>query len=272
MCGNIDLIDGMKMLLKEKYCSCFYLKFFLFIITIGISSLACKTFTTPFTEFIYPTETEGIKSRLPKKATQTVIDLNDNESNLEDENKTPRDTALRDLIKTPGSEEQLNAIIRGYFTPTGEFTSESLPLATATITPETNQPTIDQAIFTPFVTNTPVDLPAWIDSELRASDPSQVKLNSGKYQFIEFFAFWCGTCQALAPEIHNLEEKYTENIIFTYLDIDDPSNEYFMKKLRFEKEPHFILVDGEGNKQKEWIGHVTYEELFEIFKEIANSN
>jgi len=223
----------------------------------------------PIEALLSPSATAGIKERIPKKATQTAVELEVNGAGVENAIKIPRGTNIRNLNKTPGVEDELNAIIRGFFTPTGEFIIENIPVIISTITPMGNQAAITQTAVMPETTSTPVELPDWIKSELRASDPTRVKLNSGKYQFFEFFAFWCGACQALAPEIQNLEEKYGGDIIFTYLDIDDPANEFFKKELRFQKEPHFILVDGEGKNQKEWVGFVSYQELVEIFEAIS---
>lgn len=252
-----------------KYYSRIHIRFIPFLIIIGFTLLACRTFAIPIEALLSPSATAGAKEGIPKKATRTAAELDENGSGVENANKIPRGTIVRNLNKTPGAEDELNAIIRGFFTPTVEFITETTPEITSTITPTEYQAAISQAAVTPDITSKPVELPDWIKSELRASDPTRVKLNSGKYQFFEFFAFWCGACQALAPEIQNLEEKYGGDIIFTYLDIDDPANEYFKKELRFQKEPHFILVDGEGKRQKEWVGFVSYQELVEIFEAIS---
>src|SRR5687767_1669866 len=52
-----------------------------------------------------------------------------------------------------------------------------------------------------------------------ASDPAIVR-NTGRPQVIEFFAFWCTTCQAMRPILHELQDRYTERVDFVYLDID----------------------------------------------------
>jgi thiol-disulfide isomerase/thioredoxin len=238
----------------------------------GFILFACRTISAPFITSIYPTESSGTKERIPRKATQTGTKMDGNNTGIESKGNTLQETDIFNQTEIPKDEDGLNAIIRGYFTPTNEIIYETTPELISTLTPTSNLPTDDQSTVTPIATSTPVELPPWISSELKASDPSLIKLNSGKYQFIEFFAFWCGTCQALAPEIHDLEEKYRGDIIFTYLDIDDPSNEYFMRELRFRKQPHFILIDEVGEKQIEWIGNISYKELVEIFEEISNSN
>jgi hypothetical protein len=38
----------------------------------------------------------------------------------------------------------------------------------------------------------------------------------------------------MAPIVHGLEAKYSDRILFTYLDIDDPANVPAMKDLQYE--------------------------------------
>jgi thiol-disulfide isomerase/thioredoxin len=102
---------------------------------------------------------------------------------------------------------------------------------------------------------------------LRASDPRTVKLASGKPQLIEFFAFWSGPSQAMAPIVHPLEQSYSDRMNFLFLDIDDPANKAFKTKLGFRFEPHFFLLDSQGNIMKQWVGYVRTQEFVDAFEE-----
>ena len=93
-----------------------------------------------------------------------------------------------------------------------------------------------------------------------------VRLASGKVQLIEFFAFWSGPCQAMAPIVHGLEERYNEQIGFIYLDIDDPANTILKRELGFRMEPHFFLLDPGGWVLKQWSGYVTVEDFSKAFE------
>jgi thiol-disulfide isomerase/thioredoxin len=130
-----------------------------------------------------------------------------------------------------------------------------------TLTPSTPFPNTltPQYGTTPVPTLTPItfQIPPWISSELEATDPATVKLASGQVQFIEFFAFWCGTCQAMAPLVHGLEEQYDSQVRFIYLDIDDPANKPFKEELSYRYQPHFFLIDDEGNILDQWVGYVS---------------
>jgi thiol-disulfide isomerase/thioredoxin len=97
--------------------------------------------------------------------------------------------------------------------------------------------------------------------EMVASNPASVQLASGKVQLVEFFAFWDGTSQAMAPVVLGLESKYGDRMNFVYLDIDDPANAAFKQQLGFKLQPQFFLLDAKGNLLKQWSGSVEAADL-----------
>ncbi|NMC14653.1 MAG: thioredoxin fold domain-containing protein [Chloroflexi bacterium] len=128
------------------------------------------------------------------------------------------------------------------------------------------QPIAINPIQTPMVTlaetNNATGKPtstAIVRTSLRATDPKSVQLVTGKHQLIEFFAYWCPTCKSMAPVINGLEWKYQGRISFVYLDIDDPANQPFKKALGYKYQPHFFLIDGQGNILNQWLGYVPIE-------------
>ncbi len=50
-----------------------------------------------------------------------------------------------------------------------------------------------------------------------------------------------------------------------YLDIDDLANSDFLKELGFRYQPQFVLLDGEGNILKQWLGPVTAKDFRDVF-------
>lgn len=98
-------------------------------------------------------------------------------------------------------------------------------------------------------------------SELFATDPASFNPASGKVQVVEFFAFWCHVCRAMAPLMHGLEDKYKGRANFVYLDIDDDATETLRLTFQFYYQPHIFLLDAEGNILQQWIGYVRQAEL-----------
>ena len=72
----------------------------------------------------------------------------------------------------------------------------------------------------------------------------------------------------MASIVHGLEVEYAGEINFVYLDIDDPDNKKFKKELGFLYQPHFLLIDGDGNIIQQWLGPVTVEQFRESFASI----
>ena len=65
----------------------------------------------------------------------------------------------------------------------------------------------------------------------------------------------------MAPIVHGLEAKYSDQMNFVYLDIDDDRNESFKRQLGYRVQPNLFLLDGEGQILRQWLGSVPAEEL-----------
>ncbi len=89
-----------------------------------------------------------------------------------------------------------------------------------------------------------------------ASDPDSVSLASGHVEFVEFFAYWCTVCKAMAPTVHGLEQLYGDQVKFIYLDRDDPATKGIRDQLGYIYQPHFFLLDGDGNTLGQWRGYI----------------
>lgn len=61
--------------------------------------------------------------------------------------------------------------------------------------------------------------------------------------------------------MHGLEKKWGDQVNFVYLDIDDNETEPFKRQLGYSYQPHFFLLDGEGQVIGQWVGFVQGEEL-----------
>jgi thiol-disulfide isomerase/thioredoxin len=100
-----------------------------------------------------------------------------------------------------------------------------------------------------------------VNTQMIATDPASVQLASGKVQLVEFFAFWDGASQAMAPIMLTLETAYGDRMNFIYLDIDDPANAKFKEQLGYQLQPQFYLLDERGNVVKQWKSSVDEAEL-----------
>ncbi len=60
----------------------------------------------------------------------------------------------------------------------------------------------------------------------------------------------------MAPVVHGLEAKYGDQMNFVYLDIDDGNTFKFKQSLNFVYQPHFFLIDANGNIIQQWLGPV----------------
>lgn len=65
--------------------------------------------------------------------------------------------------------------------------------------------------------------------------------------------------------MHGLETKYHNDIVFTYLDIDDPRTASFKQALGYRVQPHLYLLDANGNILDQWLGRITEETLMNAF-------
>lgn len=55
----------------------------------------------------------------------------------------------------------------------------------------------------------------------KASVPFDQALNSGKPTFLEFYANWCTSCQAMAGDMGRLREDYGDRVNFVMLNVDN---------------------------------------------------
>jgi len=272
-------------------------KYLLISLVIGLIMMACKTISEPIVK-IYSSSTQDVEQN--QSRTQSTVPEGSNftptrqaieEDDTSEEGNSPDSIPDGIITASPtlGESFENDAESNQYPAPGSENESEPYPgpgestpnqnIATPTLThtpdlhntPQTTG--IPQGSITPIPTNTkiPFELPAWIASDIEASDPASVELSSGRYQFIEFFAYWCGTCLALAPEIHTLETHYGDKINFIYLDIDDPENDIFKQQLHYQQQPQFYLLDREGNVVRQWLGSVAFDELVSTFESILIS-
>lgn len=75
----------------------------------------------------------------------------------------------------------------------------------------------------------------------------------------------------MEPIVHGLENEYSQQLDFIYYDIDAPESKDAMQEYNFRVQPHFILLDADGEILNEWFGSVPVEQFVAAFDEaLAN--
>jgi thiol-disulfide isomerase/thioredoxin len=84
--------------------------------------------------------------------------------------------------------------------------------------------------------------------------PIDVALKSGKPTIMEFYANWCGVCQAMAKDMNELEQQYGDRINFVMLNVDN--NKWLPEMMSYKVDgiPHFVFLDKKGEAIASTIG------------------
>jgi thiol-disulfide isomerase/thioredoxin len=171
--------------------------------------------------------------------------------------------ALTELLVKPLKVSPL--VVAMLLAACGQVTAPEPPLANVQINTSTQVSTETGLSTEPLETeqtetsSVPVIIPG--DSNFHASDPANVAFAQGRVQFVEFFAYWCSVCKAMAPTVHGLEGLYEAQVEFIYLDRDDPATQRLQDVLGYIYQPHFFLLDENGKVLGEWRGYVEGELL-----------
>lgn len=86
------------------------------------------------------------------------------------------------------------------------------------------------------------------------STPMEVALSNGKPTLMEFYADWCTVCQAMAPDIAQFEQQYTDKLNFVMLNVDNTKWLPEMLKYRVDGIPHFVFLNKQGEAIAQAIG------------------
>ena len=98
--------------------------------------------------------------------------------------------------------------------------------------------------------------------------PYEQAIANPKPTFMEFYADWCGTCQAMAPIVQRLHEQYGDRVNFVLLDVDDPQWLPQIEQYQVSGIPHMILLDRNQTEVQTWVGQVPAPILSDLFAQL----
>lgn len=110
---------------------------------------------------------------------------------------------------------------------------------------------LSTAVFLGLKTET---APGMLSAMAEDSVPYEQALTNGKPTFMEFYANWCTSCQAMASDLEELKQQYRDRVNFVMLNVDNSKWLPEILSYRVDGIPHFVFLDNQGNAIAQAIG------------------
>ncbi len=93
-----------------------------------------------------------------------------------------------------------------------------------------------------------------LEAQAAESTPLEVALSNGKPTFMEFYANWCTSCQAMAKDLGELKQQYATKANFVMLNVDNSKWLPEILDYRVDGIPHFVFLgtDGQAIASDNW--------------------
>lgn len=93
-----------------------------------------------------------------------------------------------------------------------------------------------------------------LDAQAEQSTPLEVALSNGKPTLMEFYANWCTSCQAMAKDLDELKQQFSDSVNFVMLNVDNSKWLPEILNYRVDGIPHFVFLSKDGNAIAQAIG------------------
>ena len=93
-----------------------------------------------------------------------------------------------------------------------------------------------------------------LEAQASQSQPIEVALSNGKPTLMEFYANWCTSCQAMAPDLAAIKSEFGDRVNFSMLNVDNTKWLPEVTKYRVDGIPHFVFFDSQGKVLAQAIG------------------
>jgi thiol-disulfide isomerase/thioredoxin len=93
-----------------------------------------------------------------------------------------------------------------------------------------------------------------LEAQATQSQPIDVALKNGRPTLMEFYANWCGSCQAMAKDLAAVKSQFSDRVNFSMLNVDNTKWLPEVTKYRVDGIPHFVFFDRQGKVLAQSIG------------------
>ena len=98
------------------------------------------------------------------------------------------------------------------------------------------------------------DLTDSLETQANRATPIDLALANGKPTLMEFYANWCTSCQAMAPDLATVKTQFGDRVNFAMLNVDNTKWLPEVTKYRVDGIPHFVFFDSRGQVLAQAIG------------------
>ncbi len=93
-----------------------------------------------------------------------------------------------------------------------------------------------------------------LEAQATNSIPLDTALTNNKPTLTEFYANWCTSCQAMAPELAQIKKEYGDRVNFVMLNVDNSKWLPEILRYRVDGIPHFVFLNERGETIAQSIG------------------